>query len=84
MRHVSYRALQSYNSPDDWARELFKPSTDSASPVVEVEKKFFLLSGGFLEVTLQRGNVLEMLATFGRPWAPTNWPILLAQSFVEN
>jgi len=29
--HVSCRALQSYNSPGDWAKELFKPSTDSAS-----------------------------------------------------
>ena len=25
-----------------------------------------------------------MLATFGRPWAPTHWPILLAENFVEN
>ena len=33
------RTLQSYNSPGDWARELSKPSTDSASLVVKIEKK---------------------------------------------
>jgi len=80
------RTLQSYNSPGDWARELSKPSTDSASLVVKIEKKkrFSISVGGFLEVTSQRRDVLEILATFGRPWAPTHWPILLAQSFVEN
>ena len=44
--HVSCRALQSYNSPGDWARELFKPSTDSARLVVEIEKKIFSFSVG--------------------------------------
>jgi len=39
--HISCRALQSYNSSGYWARELFKPSTDSASLVDEIEKKFF-------------------------------------------
>ena len=34
------QSLQSYNSPGDWARELFKPSADSASLVVKIEKKF--------------------------------------------
>jgi len=41
LRHFSCRILQSYNSPGDWARELFKPSTDSASLVVEIEKNNF-------------------------------------------
>jgi len=45
---------------------------DSASLVVKIEKKtFFVFGGGFLEVTSQRGHVLEILATFSRPWAPT-------------
>jgi len=58
---------------------------DSASLLVDIEKKtFFIFGGGFLEVTSQWGHVLEILITFGRPWAPTHWPILLAQSFVEN
>ena len=37
----SWRALQSYNAPGDWARELSKPSTDSASLVVKIEKNIF-------------------------------------------
>ena len=46
-KHVSCRALQSYNSSGDWARQLFKPSTDSASLVVEIEKKIFCFRWGF-------------------------------------
>ena len=37
------QGLQRCNSPADWARTLFKPSTDSASLLVEIEKKFFIL-----------------------------------------
>jgi len=60
MRHFSCRTLQSYNSPVDWARELFKPSTDSASLVVKIKKKQFLfLVGCFRKVTSERGHVLE-------------------------
>jgi len=81
----SCRALQCYNSQGDWARELSKPSTDWASLVVKIETKSFSFSvGGFLEVMSQRGHVLEILATFAQPWAPTHWPTFLAQSFVEN
>ena len=36
------------------------------------KKQFFGFGWDFLEVTLQRGHVLEMLATFGRPWDPTH------------
>ena len=39
---IFYVFYQSYNSPGDWARELFKPSTDSASLVVKIEKNNFL------------------------------------------
>ena len=42
----SRRALQTYNSPGDWARELSKPCTDSASLVVKIEKKRFSISVG--------------------------------------
>ena len=35
------QGLQRYNSPANWARKLFKPSTDSASLLVEIEKKLF-------------------------------------------
>jgi len=39
--------LQRYNSRADWARKLFKPCTDLASLLVEIEKKFFVLGSGF-------------------------------------
>ena len=35
------RTLQCCNSPGDWAWELSKPSTDSASLVVKIEKNVF-------------------------------------------
>ena len=47
VHHFSCRALQSYNSPSDWARELFKPSTDSASLLVDIEKKICVLGLSF-------------------------------------
>jgi len=62
--HVSCSALQSCNSPGDSARELFKRSADSASLVVEIEKKFFVFGGGFSEGTPQVG---VFLATFTWP-----------------
>jgi len=39
VRHSFCKALQSFNLPA--ARELFKPSTDSANLLVEIEKKQF-------------------------------------------
>ena len=46
--------LQFYNLPAARARELFKPSTDSTSLLVEIEKKFFRFGFGFCggEVTI--------------------------------
>jgi len=40
-------ALQSYNSPGDWARELFKPSADSKSCSRYHKKNFRLRWGVF-------------------------------------
>jgi len=61
--HFSCRVLQSYNSPGDWARELFKPSTDSASLVVEIEKKcfHFIFGGGFSGGNATSGSVFGYL-----------------------
>ena len=74
-----------HKSPAARARELFKPSKDSASLLLNIEKNVFRFRfGDFLEVTSQWGHVLEILATFGQPWTPTHWPILLSQNFVEN
>ena len=74
--HVSCRALQSYNSPGDWARELFKPSKDSGSLVVKIEKKCFHFWWGFFGGTPQVG---VFLTTFTWPWAPTHWAMIMAQ-----
>jgi len=60
VRHFSCRALQFYNSPGDWARELFKPSTDSASLAVKIEKKnFSFWFWAFLGGTSQVGVFLR-------------------------
>jgi len=80
----SCRALQSYKTPGDWARELSKPSTHSASLVVKIEKKRFSFLVGDFWTWRHKEGMFWNLATFGRPWAPTHWPTLLAQSFVEN
>ena len=53
VRHFFCKALQSCNLPAARARELFKPSTDSASLLVVMEKKLFALDVGFLEVASQ-------------------------------
>ena len=54
------RALQSYNSPGDWVRELFTPSTDSGSLVVKIEKKRFSIRvWAFLGGTSQVGVFLR-------------------------
>jgi len=56
---TTWRAFFGRNWPGDWARELFKPFTDSASLLVEIEKKRFLFRvWGFLEGTSQVGVFL--------------------------
>ena len=73
----SCRALQSYNSPGDWARELSKPSTDLASLVVKIEKKtFFVFGGGFWRWRHKEG----MFWKFGPP-LPALGPNPLTHSF---
>jgi len=51
---------KSYNLPGDWARELFKPSTDSASLVVNIEiQNFSFWVWAFLGKTSQVGVFLR-------------------------
>jgi len=54
--HCFDRALQHYYSPADWAREVFKPSTDSASLVVPMENFFFVLRIGISLVDIIMGT----------------------------
>jgi len=51
------KSLQRHASPADWARELFKPSTDSASLQLHIKKMFSFWVWGFLGVTSQWGHV---------------------------
>ena len=60
VRHFSCRALQSYKSPGDWARELFKPSTDSASLVAKIKKKIFVLGLSFSGLNVTSRGVFAL------------------------
>jgi len=74
-----------HKSPDAKAGELFKPSTDSASRLVEIETKSFSFAvWGSLGGPLQVRVFLLFMATLGRPWTPTHWAILLAQVICGN
>jgi len=66
------------------ARELFKPSTDSASLKLQTKKTFFVWISGFLGMTLQVGVFGFFLANFTWPWAPTQSANILAQDFSGN
>jgi len=74
VRHFFCKTLQSYNSPAARARELFKPSTDLACLLVEIEKKFFQ-SGDTCGRRHKWGCFCVYLVTFTQPWAPIRWPM---------
>ena len=67
VRHFFCKVLQRHNSPANWPRELFKPSTDSASRLVEIEKQNFNFVFGVLCVGRQSRDVFTYF-----------WPILPA------
>jgi len=78
--------LQRYNSPADWARKLFKPSTDSASLLVEIEKKsfrfgFVVLWGRTSQVGLSFSFYWPSLRGPGRQ---SNEPIASLKFFFRN
>ena len=78
-------SLQRCNSPLDWARELSKPSSDSTSLLLEIEKKRFSFSvWGSLGRPLQVGVFLLFLATFTWPWTTTHCAIILSQYLFGN
>jgi len=62
----------SYNSPVAIARELFKPSTDAASLLGSIKRKFFLIWVRDSPATgSQSGGVFVFLTNFDGPWTPT-------------
>jgi len=75
-----------YNSPPAAAREVFKPSTDSASLLVPSQKKFSVLGLGISwGRTSQVGVFFRVfMAYFTRPRTPIEWANVLAQIFVRN
>jgi len=63
--------LFGYNSPATIARELFKPSTDSASLVVSSQKKIFGFGFGVLLGGRHKWGCFRIfMAYFARPWTP--------------
>jgi len=75
-------SLQRYSSPPDWTRELFKPSSDSAGLLLEIEKNGFCFRFG-----VRWGDCCkwDIFAFF---WPPLHGagpqPIVLAQDFFGN
>ena len=90
VRHFC-KTLQSYNSPAPRARELFKPSTDLASLLVEMEKNFFAVwdTCGWRHkwLSLQshcKGCFCVYLVTFTQAWAPIHWAMFWFKLFLET
>ena len=86
--HFFDQDFNSIYSPSGWARELFKPSTDSASLLVEIEKKCLFYVCGSLWGTSQVGvgdgncgGTFAFLVNFTRPWAPIQCANVLAEGF---
>jgi len=71
------QGLQRHNSPADWARELCKPSTDSAS--LWVEKMFSFWVWGSLGGTLQAGMFLRFFGQLYQAPGPNPMSQFLAQ-----
>jgi len=67
------------------ARELFKPSTDSPSLLVDIEKNFFCFWFGVRWGERHKWACFCIfLATFAWPWALIHGYILLVQVFFGN
>jgi len=70
------------NSPPAAAREVSKPSTDSASLVVPSQNKFFSFGFGVLWGGCHKCFRVFM-AYFTRPWTSIEWAHILAQIFLR-
>ena len=77
-------SLQRHNAPANSARELFTSSTDSASLLVSIKKKYFIWVRCFLWGTSQSGGVFWILTEFDWPWTPIQWAKILTQTFSRN
>jgi len=79
--HYDDRYFLGHNLPAARARELIKPSADSASLIVSIEKKLRRL-GLSVDVVIS-GVFCAFLAKFSWPWAPTQSAIFWFALFVE-
>ena len=82
--HYSDQHFLDYKSPATVARELFKPSTDSASFLLSIKKHYLIWVWDFLLVTSQRSHVFEVMTDFTWPWAPIQWANFFVQTFFRN
>ena len=75
-------------SPAARTRDLFKPSTDSTILLLDIltsKKNVFRFWFGVYWGERHKWECFCIfLATLTWPWAPTHWPILLAQVFSET
>jgi len=73
--------ISGHNSPADSARELFKSSTDSASPLVSIKKNYFIWLGVLLWGRRKVGMFLKFWQTFTDPGRQSNEPIFCPNFF---
>jgi len=78
-----FKSLQSHKSPEDWARQLFKPSTDSASLKLQVKNFFSFSILGFLKETSQWGHVFEIFSNLSGPGRQPNEPYFWLKFFFK-
>ena len=78
-------SLFCYNSLAAAAREVFKPSPDSASLVVSSQKKKFSFGLGVLLGGLHKWGCFRVfMAYFDRPWTPIEWAHIFDRIFLWN
>ena len=80
--HYSGSCIFGYNSAPAAAREVFKPSTDSASLVVSSQKKKFQFwFRGSRGGRHKWGCFRVFMAYFDRPWTPIEWAHIFDRIF---
>jgi len=83
---ILVQGLQRYNSPADWARKLFKPSTDSARLLAEIEKNnfSFWVCGSLGEDVTSGGVISFYWLSLGGPGRQSNGSIVSLKFVLET
>ena len=74
-----FQLLQLCNSSADWAKDLFKASTDSSW-----DWNYFFFFGFSVSDVTMRACFRNFLTNFTRPWAPTQWAIFWLKLYLET